>query len=200
MVRPGINRRQLRSSISRQLGPKLRRDAVKKINSSIERARALMLAEFDASLITKEIKGGSGMNNISGTLGGIGNLFSFIGFDDGDRPILAVRRLLENSMRVVSVRKASGGELAFDVVIDLPSKEDIAASSPVPWAAARSWVIGIEQGLSGLGQFFVKPGAGRSGGGIQIGGTIRSGRFRNKKYISAILNHLQSNLMQFLKS
>jgi len=111
-----------------------------------------------------------------------------------------VRRLLENSTRLLSIRKSPGGELAFDVIIDLPSKEDIATASPVPWAAARSWVIGIEQGLSGLGQFFVKPGAGRSGGGIQIGGTLRSGRFRNKKYISAILNHLQSNLMQFLKS
>ena len=85
-------------------------------------------------------------------------------------------------------------------MIDLPSKEEIAKASPVPWAAARSWVIGIEQGLSGLGQYLVKPGAGRSGNAIEVRGTLRGGKFKNTKYISAILNNLQLNLMSFLKS
>jgi len=200
MKRGGISQSGIRKAINRQASKHLRRHAHQKIKKEIERAKALMLAEFDNHPITREIEAGPNATNSSGTLSGAGNLFSFIGFDSGDRPTREVRRLLESSTRLVSVNVKKGGELHFDVVIDLPTKDEIAQASPVPWAAARSWVIGVEQGLSGLGQYLVKPGAGRSGGGIEIQGKIRSGKFKNTKYVSQILANLQSNLMKFLNS
>ena len=158
-----------------------------------------MLAEFDSHPVTKEIEGGPNTTNRSGTLGGTGNLFSFIGFNKGDRPTKAVRRILEASTRLKGLKENPDGSLGFEVIIEIPTKSEIKDSSPIPWAAARSWVIGIEQGLSGLGQFLVKPGAGRSGGGLEVSGSIRSGKFKNTKYVSQILANLQSNLIQFLR-
>jgi len=199
MARAGINRSSLRTTISSQMGRSLRRRIISKTQRDIEAAVKLMLREFDNHPVTKELEDGSKASNLSNTLGGIGNLFSFIGFEEGDKPIAPVRKILSTSTKLVSVVQKKG-RLDFEVVIDLPSKDSIAMSSPVPWAAARSWVLGIERGLSGLGQFLVKPGAGRSGGGIQIAGQLRGGSFKNKKYISAILNSLQVNLMRMLKS
>ena len=200
MARAGIHRPQLRRTISRQAELKVKKRIVAKIQKDVARAKTLMLAEFESHPVTKEIRGGPDAHNISGTLGGIGNLFSFIGFHDSDRPIAPVASILESSTRLNSVKKVGNDGLAFIVTIDLPSKEEITQASPIPWATARSWVIGIEQGLSGFGQFLVKPGKGRSTGGLQVEGVIRSGGFKNRKYISAILQHLNSNLIKFLKS
>ena len=196
----GINRTSLRKAIHRQASKELRKHAQIHIRRQVEKAKALMLAEFDSHPITREIEGGPNTTNSSGTLGGVGNLFSFIGFDSGDKPTRPVRKLLESSTKLISVNSRKSGNLFFDVVIDIPSREENSQASPLPWAAARSWVIGAEQGLSGLGQYVVTPGAGLSGSGLQITGKIRSGKFKNSKYVSEILNHLQSNLIKFLNS
>lgn len=200
MRRAGINRRQLQRTISRGLKSSLGKTIEIKAQREVKRAKALMLMAFNEHPVTKEIENGPGANNSSGTLGGVGNLFSFLGFDNSDKPISPVRRLLEQSTRLTSVKKTSGDKLAFEIIIQLPNKEDIAAQSPLPWAAARSWVIGIEQGLSGFGTFLAKPGVGRSQGGIQVTGIMRGGSFKNTKYISEILAHLHSNLRKFLRA
>lgn len=196
MGRFGIDRNKLRKIIHKQARHKLQKHAQAHASRKIEEARKMMLAEFNNHPVTKEIEAGPNAANSSGTLGGAGNLFSFIGFSAGDRPIDPVRKLLEDSTKLISVKPKAKGELDFEILIDLPTKEEIAAASPLPWAAARSWVIGIEQGLSGFGQFLVEPGKGRSGQAIQVKGAIRGGRFRNKKYISQILSKLQYYLMK----
>ena len=199
-MKKGRMSRAISSRESRKLEKRLRKEVLITANKAVEKAKALMLAEFDAHPITKEIKGGPRATNSSGTLGGVGNLFSYIGFNQGQKPTREVREILESSTKLIGLKKTGKGEMGFQIMIDLPSKEEIAKASPVPWAAARSWVIGVEQGLSGLGQYLVKPGAGRSGNAIEVRGTLRGGKFKNTKYISAILNNLQLNLMSFLKS
>ena len=198
MIKKRLSSRILPSD-ARKLNKRLRKEINAKASKAVKNAKNLMLREFDAHPVTKEINGGPHATNVSGTLGGKGNLFSFIGFSNGDRPTREVRELLQNSTKLIGIRKTMKGDLGFQIVIDLPNKEEIKRASPLPWAAARSWVVGIEQGLSGLGQYLVKPGAGRSGGGIEIKGTLRSGKFKNTKYVSAILANLQGNLMKFLK-
>ena len=200
MKRGGISQSSIKKAIHKQASKELKRHAQRRIKQGVEKAKALMLAEFDNHPITREIAAGPNATNSSGTLSGAGNLFSFIGFDSGDRPTRPVRKLLESSTRLVSVNVRKGGDLFFDVVIDVPSKDEMAQASPLPWAAARSWVVGVEQGLSGLGQYLVKPETGRSGGGIEIQGKIRSGKFKNTKYVTQILANLQANLMRFLNS
>jgi hypothetical protein len=133
-----------------------------------------------------EIEGGPSASNGSRTLGGIGNLYTFIGFQAGSHPIKALRKSLEKySIRYNNLR---GGLRA---VIEVPTKEDVFTVTPMPWAMGRSWARGIERGISGLGQYLVKSSSipqSRSGRAIEVKGKIRSGKFSNVSYMSALLN------------
>ena len=69
----------------------------------------------------------------------------------------------------------------------MTTAQDIFSITPLPWASGRSWAEGIERGLSGLGYLLRKDG-GRSGAAVQSRvNKIRSGRFQNRPYISALI-------------
>ena len=65
-----------------------------------------------------------------------------------------------------------------------PKKSDFEDSTPIPWAAGRSWLSGIERGISGLGYFISRGGIGRSEGGEQADNKIRQASFSNTSYFS----------------
>ena len=72
-----VNRRNLLKEIMsnrRVMGSYIR----KELNPLIEKAHARLVDEFVNHPVTKEIEGGVTASNQSGTLGGYGNLFSFI--------------------------------------------------------------------------------------------------------------------------
>ena len=73
----------------------------KEVNRIIEKEfnkiKNQYLQEFLNHPITQEIKGGIDATNTSGTLAGITNLYSFIGFDEGSDPIKPIEDLLEKS-------------------------------------------------------------------------------------------------------
>ena len=74
------------------------------------------LQEFLNHPITQEIKGGIDATNTSGTLAGITNLYSFIGFDEGSDPTKPIEDLLEKSnYRVVFNNKALDSSIIFDI-------------------------------------------------------------------------------------
>ena len=117
---------------------------------------------------------------------GEGSLFGFIGFHENDEPVDVVRSMLKSS-DLVFVR-IKGAVIDFKVVY--PSKEELFDATPLPWATGRSWLKGIESGLSGLGKYLnIESEASRSGGGIQADNSVKSGRFKNTAYISKILNN-----------
>ena len=146
-----------------------------------------MIREFLANPITQEIMSGAGGTNISGTLGGVSNLFAFIGFDQGSDPIAPILSLLESvTLEYQSDIKNPTTGLGVNFKVNLPLPEDIFAITPLPWATGRSWVEGIERGLSGLGHLLRKN-KGRSGAAIQTSVKVRGGKFQNVPYISAFL-------------
>mgnify|MGYP000686684010 CR=1 FL=1 len=111
------------------------------------------LQEFLNHPITQEIKGGIDATNTSGTLGGITNLYSFIGFDAGSDPTKPIEDLLEKSnYRIVFNNKA----LDSSIIFDIPTAVQIFEITPMPWAVGRSWARGIETGISGLGYYLKK--------------------------------------------
>ena len=69
----------------------------KLIKSSFLKKKSQMIADFLNHPVTQEIKGGIGATNISGTLGGVTNLFSFIGFEQGDDPITPIVEMLQST-------------------------------------------------------------------------------------------------------
>ena len=76
-------------SISRKVinSKKLEQEMHKRAEMKLQNAKNIMINEFESHPVSVEIAGGSGASNSSRTLGGYGNLFTFIGFPAGARPI-----------------------------------------------------------------------------------------------------------------
>jgi len=164
---------------------RVKTEALRRFN----RAKKELLSEFESHPITKEIEGGAGGSNISGALGGVGNLFSFIGFQEGTNPIATLREMLNsfemNVTNPIIIKRQTGVDFKFRVTG--PTIEEIEAATYLAWMG-KSWVRGIEKGMSGLGNYLAVMGAigSRSGGGLQAQ-RIRGGAYRPTKYMSSLL-------------
>ena len=90
-----INRAGLDRELGRQVGPILKREGRKKLMRVVNEVHRKLMSEFENHPVTQEIEAGPGTSNISGTLNGYGDLFSYIGFDAGDNPIMAIKIILE---------------------------------------------------------------------------------------------------------
>ena len=176
----------VQQALQRQAPKELRRNFEKEIKDKFKKIKNELIKEFLSDPVTIEILQGARGSNISGTLGGVSNLFAFIGFDSGEQPISPILQSLENIQITYNkeIRKRGIG-VEFDV--SMPTAQDIFAITPLPWASGRSWAEGIERGLSGLGYLLRKDG-GRSGAAVQSRvNKVRSGRFQNRPYISALI-------------
>mgnify|MGYP003118615591 CR=1 FL=1 len=67
------------------------------------------LREFDSHVVTKEIAQGPEGINLSNTLSGEGNLFTFIGFNKSSDPLLPVREILKSSLTLTGRQKKNRG-------------------------------------------------------------------------------------------
>ncbi len=167
----------------------LKSEMRKKILTTVDTSKRLLIQEFDAHPVTKEIDGGPTSPNSSGTLGGYGNLFSFIGFPFSSRPTQRVRDLLR-TIKTGNVEKtrSSAASVNVEIKINMPTKEDFAVATPLPFESGRSWLYGIETGISGFGNYFFKKWQqSRSGAAFQNKKRIRSGGFKNTSYFSSML-------------
>jgi|TARA_R110000824_G_scaffold292245_1_gene480633 hypothetical protein len=174
-----------------------KQEVKKAIKKEFEDIHKQFLDSFDSHPVTQEIKGGSSSANISKTLGGVGNLFTYIGFESGSDPIKKLRELLDTYEIQYHRRKTH-----IYTKIEVPTKEEVFAVTPMPWATGRSWARGIERGISGLGQYLVKSNRirkSKSGHAIQIKGRVRGGRFSNRSYISSLLNDYYKNIKKLEK-
>lgn len=155
-----------------------------------------LIEQFKNHPVTSEIEAGPKATNISGTLGGRGNLFSFIGFNSNDKPTQPIYRKLEQiSLQSTSIAK-DGRSKTF---IFYPTAEEIFKVTPMPWAEGRSWAKGIETGISGFGAYLRKNDSGRSGAGIQTASKIQRGGFKNTKYISSMIKDFEVRILTLNK-
>lgn len=201
--KPIINFRALDKVSTPKIKPIISKEALKRIRAEVSEAQREMLMDFENHPVTKEINGGPGANNESGTLGGYGNLFSYIGFEKGSDPIAPIRKILKKALKIRSL-PSSHRSMIIKFQVELPSKEEIFENTPMPWSDGRSWVEGIERGISGLGKYLnigsrQYGNASRSGTGLQVKNGPMSGAFRNTKYLSQILNELRSAIMRKTK-
>ena len=175
------------SALQRQVPKQTRKQLEEAARRKFKQIKQEMISEFLIHPITQEIMGGSGGVNISGTLGGVSNLFAFIGFNEGDDPIAPILSLLVGvNLEYQSEIKRSTQGFGVNFRVTLPLAEDIFAITPLPWATGRSWAEGIERGISGLGHLLRKN-KGRSGAAIQTSVKVRGGKFQNTPYISAFI-------------
>jgi hypothetical protein len=174
------------NALKRQAPKLLRRDFEKETRKQFKKLKNEMIKDFLTDSVTLELLEGAGATNISGTLGGISNLFAFIGFDSGDQPISPILQLLEGT-QITYKQEIRHRGIGVEFEVSLPTAQDIFAITPLPWASGRSWSEGIERGLSGLG-YLLRKNKGRSGAAIQSRvNKVRGGKFQNRPYISALI-------------
>jgi hypothetical protein len=165
-------------------------------------AHKALMNDFDNHEVTREIENGFDAENISGTLrtkSGEGNLFSFIGFNRGSRPVKPVRDVLQNDLTLTYNKKnVSAKQMEFSFSIKIP-KEKIEQASPIPFEPGQSWVFGIEKGISDFSSTVLSyirknmntpPSV--SGGGIQIKNQVSGNKFIKTKYLTEILNKFKT--------
>jgi len=188
---------QLDKSVKRQVAQLIKEDFDKKIERSFNNIKAEMIRELMNHEITKEISIGVGASNSSNTLGGYGNLFTFIGFEAGTSPIDAIKREFDKT--VIRFRTLTDDGPIWNIY--LPAPEDIWDVTPMPWAEGRSWAKGIETGISGVGWYLYNQKKNypqsRSGPAIQVKSKSSSKvRFKNVKYISDILSRYEKKFSE----
>jgi hypothetical protein len=150
------------------------------VQKEIEKEKILFRTEFESHPVTRELEAGENASNISGTLGGYGNLFSFLGFNKGSSPTAPVKLLIQKIFLDRNIQTSSSG---FKLKVNIPSKEEFASVARLPWEGGRSWLLDMERGISGLGAYlygrFISS---RSNGGIQSKYNYSNRTFRPVKY------------------
>lgn len=168
------------------------------IQLRIQEEQRRMIEEFESHAITQEINAGEQAENSSGTLGGYGNLFSFIGFNEGSDPIEPISNILRKRITFTIRRANDYGR--FSVIMNVPEKSEVESVAKVEWLKGRSWLDGIEKGLAGLNRYLYdedyhsSPNS-LSGTGLQARNPIISGvTYKRTKYISQILGDFRQRL------
>jgi hypothetical protein len=174
------------------------REVRKYVVPIIEDAQKTLIKDFFNHSVTKEIKAGPNASNSSGSLGGYGNLFSFIGFNKGSDPTAGIEKILKQKL-VVTVRAISSGRFKISIA-NPPSQDELFSVSQLPWASGSSWAEGIEKGMSNLGSFLYRSkgvGNSRAGTGIQVLKNLRSTSFQTQPYISKLVDKFYKNIIKF---
>jgi len=176
-----LNRASIQKKVKVSKG--LIREARAVAKDVLEDAKGAYMNEFEEHRITQELEAGPSASNMSGTLGGYGNLFSFMGFSSGsENPITKLRKVLWSGFAIKkeAPNKKKDGVRTF--VFSYPDREYIESKSSLSlkFETGRNWVIALEKGISGFSSYMHKKfQTGRSGMGLQIGSTISKGRTRD---------------------
>ena len=194
MARAGV---RLERDFAARIGKtkSFQRTARAQLNKKVQQAKVMMMQEFNSHPVTTEIEGGVRATNISSTLGGIGsgaNLFTYIGFDSGTNPTLAIKTYLNSSVRLGAIRTRASGRKRIDARVTLfyPTAAMIRKYSQLPWEPGKSWIEGMENGISGFGYYmFKKFQDSRSGFALQSRQKVRQGHFRPTPYLSKIIHN-----------
>jgi len=175
--------------------------ARKRANQALNEGKKAYLEEFDNHPVTKELSAGIHSGNTSGTLGGYGNLRTFMGFSSNPIPVL--REILK---RGFSVKKEIPSKRKDEIRIfefSFPDKAYLEAHTSalhLEFESGRNWVLAIERGISGFSNYMYKKfRGGKSGKGVQVKGTISRGMssFKPTQYRSTFENAFKDRIKKF---
>jgi hypothetical protein len=203
--RSQLDMNRILKQISVEVPKSLEKFANREVRKKANAIKKEVLQQFDKHEVTKEIKKGPSGRS-SSLLGGQGNFFGFLGFEKGSQPIVALREVLENSFNISSkkgrVVKVSKNIFRVEFDIMMPNKLDIYSVTPLPWTT-KSWVQGVEKGITNYGQTVFQPRKGsgflydkysRSGVALQTPRQINFIKFSPTPYIINILEKAKSKL------
>ena len=163
---------------------KFTRASFKNAEKKYKIEKAKLIDRFRDHVVSKEIEDGASASNISGTLGGRGNLFTYIGFNRGSDPISPIENILLVSGQVKKAKgktkvSAGGKRIQQTFKASIPDVNLLRRASPMPFQGGRSWLFDIETGISGFNYYMYKRfNRGRSGMGLQTATPVRAGSYR----------------------
>jgi len=170
------------------------REARKQAKDVFEDAKEAYMKEFEKHKITKELEAGPNASNTSGTLGGYGNLFSFMGFNEGTDPVKPVENFLKSFISLKPQGKSRGN--AKEYTVKVPSIEDFDFAK-MPWEQGNSWVRAVEVGISGFSYYMHKAHeASRAGTGLQMNHKLRSVGSKTTPYMTELLSKFRKRLLR----
>ena len=165
-------------------------------SKKVKTAQQMLLQEIDEHQVTQSLENGTK----SSALGYQANIFEFLGFNRGDKPVEVLRSAYSNFIhlkRVPLKKKVSATKINYDFTVSYPSLTEIYAQTPLPWGGGRSWVRAIEKG--GVSNFnFTLANSrfttSRSGTAIQSEYQVRDFNYKPVPYLSPIINKFRANL------
>ena len=171
------------------------------IEPKLEERQRELVRQFEIHPITIELNAGPRATNTSGTLGGYGNLFSFIGFSSSDKPTSVISQIFNQKIKFKVRRRDQKG--LYAVTFFIPDIEEIYGLTPIPWMTGKSWVKSVEEGgLTNLGQYlFSSTGFGQSssGTGIQVKNRSSGVSFSRTPYIGKLIEDFKKRLLRLDK-
>lgn len=178
--------RDVIESLQKQVPRLIKRQFREITDEKFKKIKQDMIKEFLEHPVTVNLLDGPTAPPI---VNGITNLYGFIGFVDGTNPIEPILSRFES----IKINRdiPSSRRIGRDYEINVPTAVEIFAMTPMPWAEGRSWAKGIETGISGIGYLLrknYKYEPSNSGVALQIKKKIRAGKYKNQKYISALIN------------
>jgi hypothetical protein len=165
------------------------------IEGQFKQKKDKLMDEFQKHPVTRELKAGSQSSNITNSLSG-GNLFGFIGFEEGGDPVSAIELALNKTAILIKQRKFGSFGLVWTYLVTSPSMKDLYSATPLPWARGSSWLRELEgRGIPNLGQYMFKrsSSSSRSGAGIQNTKKSRGGRLKIP-YVKELLMKFENDL------
>jgi len=191
-----INFKQLKEEVAASYEANLKKEAVIFAQEILKENLDQYINEIQDHPVSKELDSGPDGENVSNTLNGKENLFAFIGFDSEDKPIDDLTALIKENtfLDKNSTFDRKTFQLKFNVFT--PSLDEIKSQTPLPFERGRSWVKGVEDGISGFGYYvygLVFP-TSRSGRGIQSKNKVRVAAYKPVKYMTELYTKFIKNL------
>lgn len=187
-----INKNILDKELSKSKMAALEKEAFNFASKILEEKKQNYLNAIADHPVSQELSSGPNGPNVSNTLNGEGNLYSFIGFENGAKPIEDLLYIINKNTRI---KKTESKQDEFKFEVYTPNLEELRNVTPMPFENGNSWLRGIEKGISGFSNYLygLLFGSSRSGTGIQSKNKIRRANYKPVKYFTLLYN-------EFIKS
>ena len=185
-----INRSVLMKSLKTFDLSSVKEQALEQAQDEMSKIKQELLEDYNDHPVTKELEAGADSENISQTLNGVGNLTTYIGFQEGSNPTEPLRDKIKTvTLNPKGRVSKDDSNLSFEFDVIAPSIEEVESVGSLPFEHGNSWIKGIENGISGFGSYIYGRmfKNSRSGKGIQGRKSFRQGNFRSVSYMSEIM-------------
>lgn len=201
-----LNERLLREAVAKQGKRVLTAKMRPIIEMDFKVKKQQFLNEFDQHPVSKEIEAGPhAFSSFSSLAHAGGNLFSFLGFSEGQKPIKALREYFKDNINLKDTRRTrvKGRNIIFETPVEFPTVEEVdefAASDSETSLARwddRSFTQILSRGVPGFPNYLFNdegfPNS-ESGTAVQVKTKLRGAESVKSNYVGDLLRKLKNLL------